>query len=169
MFKIKLDDLSGKDIFCLLEEHMQDMRATSPIESVHALDLEALKEPTVQFWTIWDDQALAGCGALKKINEQHAEIKSMRTSSHYKKQGVASNMLMHIIEQAKESGFSRLSLETGSMDYFLAAHGLYLKHGFEFCGPFADYQDDPNSKFMSLDLVKIQLNKIYCPFNMTNY
>lgn len=153
--KIKLDDLSGKEIFSLLQEHLDDMKATSPPESVHALNLEALKDPSVYFWTIWDEKVLAGCGAFKKLDQQHAEIKSMRTSSLYKKKGVASKLLIHIIEQAKLSGITRLSLETGSMDYFLPAHRLYLKHGFNFCAPFSDYEEDPNSKFMSLDLVKV--------------
>ncbi|WP_298940663.1 GNAT family N-acetyltransferase [uncultured Psychromonas sp.] len=153
--KIKLDDLSGNEIFSLLQEHLEDMRATSPPESVHALNLEALKDPSVQFWTIWDGQILAGCGAFKKLDPKHAEIKSMRTSSLYKNQGVASKLLMHIIEQAKLSGMNRLSLETGAMDYFVPAHALYLKHGFSFCAPFSDYKEDPNSKFMSLDLVKM--------------
>ena len=153
--KIKLDDLSGNEIFSLLQEHLEDMRSTSPLESVHALNLEALKDPSVQFWTIWDGQILAGCGAFKKLDPKHAEIKSMRTSSFYKNQGVASKLLMHIIEQAKLSGMNRLSLETGAMDYFVPAHALYLKHGFSFCAPFSDYKEDPNSKFMSLDLVKM--------------
>lgn len=153
--KIKLDDLTSKEIFSLLQEHLDDMKATSPPESVHALNLEALKDPSVYLWSIWDGQILAGCGAFKKLDQQHAEIKSMRTSSLYKKQGVASKLLIHIIEQAKLCGITRLSLETGSMDYFLPAHSLYLKHGFSFCAPFSDYEEDPNSKFMSLDLVKV--------------
>ncbi|WP_025564655.1 GNAT family N-acetyltransferase [Psychromonas sp. SP041] len=153
--KITLDDLLGTEIFSLLQEHLEDMKATSPPESVHALNLEALKDPSVQFWTLWDEQMLAGCGAFKKLDSKHAEIKSMRTSNGYKNQGVASKLLIHIIEQAKLSGMSRLSLETGSMDYFLPAHALYLKHGFSFCAPFADYEEDPNSKFMSLDLVQL--------------
>lgn len=151
-FSIKLDDLSGNEIIFLLQEHLQDMHATSPPESVHALDLEGLKDPSVKFWTIWDGENLAGCAALKQLNEQQAEIKSMRTAKHYKHRGVASRLLQHIITQAKLKEFNQLSLETGSMDYFLPAHALYLKHGFTFCGPFSDYQADPNSKFMSLDL-----------------
>jgi len=152
VFKIKLDDLTGTEIFDLLQEHLGDMQATSPPESKHALDLAALKDSSIKFWTIWEGDSLAGCGAYKIIDVKHAEIKSMRTSSNYKNKGVASTLLVHIIEQAKLSGFERLSLETGSMDYFVPAHRLYKKHGFNFCGPFADYKDDPNSKFMSLDL-----------------
>jgi putative acetyltransferase len=153
VYNIKLDDLSGKPIFDLLQEHLADMNAMSPPESVHALDLDALKHESVKFWTIWDGEILAGCGAFKQIDVGHAEVKSMRTSSHYKNKGVASQLLVHIVEQATQSGFKKLSLETGSMDYFTPAHGLYQKYGFSFCGPFSDYQEDPNSKFMSLDLI----------------
>jgi len=155
MFEIRLDDLSGYQILELLQEHLDDMQATSPPESKHALDLEDLKDPSVKFWTIWDGNSLAGCGAFKKIATGHAEIKSMRTSQNFKNKGVASALLIHIIDQAKTIGFKKLSLETGSMDYFVPAHHLYQKHGFEFCGPFADYVDDPNSKFMSLNLTKL--------------
>ena len=153
MFKIKLDDLSGEEVFALLQEHLEDMKATSPPESKHALDLDGLKDSSVKFWTIWDGKELAGCGAFKILDSENAEIKSMRTSNDYQNKGVASKLLIHIIEQAKVIGLKKLSLETGSMDYFVPAHGLYKKHGFSFCGPFSNYKEDPNSKFMSLELV----------------
>ena len=152
MFEVRRDDLSGHAIFCLLQQHLDDMKAISPPESVHALDLDGLKEPSVKFWTIWEGNSLAGCGALKLIDAEHAEIKSMRTSLNYRSKGVASRVLKHIIEQAKLRGIKMLSLETGTMDYFTPAHGLYKKHGFHFCEPFADYKEDPNSFFMSLSL-----------------
>jgi len=153
--QIKLDDLSSIEVALLLQEHLQEMRATSPLDSVHALDLTELKDASVQFWTAWDGKELAGCAAIKKLDDQYAEIKSMRTAKKFKHQGVASQLLQHIIVQAKVCEYKYLSLETGSMDYFLPAHALYLKHGFTFCGPFSDYQEDPNSKFMSLDLTHI--------------
>lgn len=152
MYKIKLDDLSGKEVFSLLQEHLKDMQATSPPESKHALDLNELKHPSVSFWTIWEGNSLAGCGAFKKLDAHHAEIKSMKTSTHYKNKGVASKLLMHIVEQATLSGLKKLSLETGSADYFNPAQGLYLKHGFSFCAPFANYKEDPYSRFMTLNL-----------------
>ncbi|MGB0938948.1 MAG: GNAT family N-acetyltransferase [Colwellia sp.] len=152
MFEIKLDDLSGKEIIALLEEHLADMQATSPPESKHALDLDGLKAPQVKFWTIWDGEKLAGCAAYKELDEHHAEIKSMRTASDYRGKGVASKLLNHLIQDAQLSGYQRLSLETGSMDYFKPARELYTKHGFHFCQPFSDYVEDPNSQFMSLKL-----------------
>ncbi|MGR6504013.1 GNAT family N-acetyltransferase [Shewanella sp. Koi 1] len=147
--KIILDDLKGPEIAALLTEHLEDMRATSPPESVHALDLDGLRQPNIRFWTLWDGRNLAGCGALKWLDAEHAEIKSMRTATTYKQQGIASKVLQHLINDAKAAGVQRLSLETGSMAFFQPARNLYAKFGFELCGPFADYVLDPNSLFMT--------------------
>ncbi len=147
--KIIKDDLTNPQVILLLEEHMKDMQATSPPESVHALDIEKLRNSHVIFWSIWDDENLAGCGAYVELDKFHAEIKSMRTSSNYKNRGVASLMLKHIIKEAKTKGYTRLSLETGSMSYFEPARQLYLKHGFEYTTPFSNYTDDPNSQFLT--------------------
>lgn len=136
----------------MLQEHLDDMRATSPPESVHALDLNGLRQPNIRFWTLWDDRNLAGCGALKWLDAEHAEIKSMRTAATYKQQGVASQILQHLINDAKAAGVQRLSLETGSMTFFQPARSLYAKFGFELCGPFADYVLDPNSVFMTKNI-----------------
>ena len=150
--KIILDDLKGPEIAALLTEHLEDMRATSPPESVHALDLDGLRQPNIRFWTLWDGRNLAGCGALKWLDAEHAEIKSMRTAATYKQQGIASKVLQHLINDAKAAGVQRLSLETGSMAFFQPARNLYAKFGFELCGPFADYTLDPNSLFMTKKL-----------------
>uniref|UniRef100_Q0HQC9 GCN5-related N-acetyltransferase n=1 Tax=Shewanella sp. (strain MR-7) TaxID=60481 RepID=Q0HQC9_SHESR len=147
--KIILDDLKGPEIAALLTEHLEDMRATSPPESVHALDLDGLRQPNIRFWTLWDGRNLAGCGALKWLDAEHAEIKSMRTAATYKQQGIASKVLQHLINDAKAAGVQRLSLETGSMAFFNPARRLYCKFGFEICGPFDGYQLDPNSVFMT--------------------
>ncbi|MCL1121860.1 GNAT family N-acetyltransferase [Shewanella seohaensis] len=150
--KIILDDLKGPEIAALLTEHLEDMRATSPPESVHALDLDGLRQPNIRFWTLWDGRNLAGCGALKWLDAEHAEIKSMRTATTYKQQGIASKVLQHLINDAKAAGVQRLSLETGSMAFFQPARNLYAKFGFELCGPFADYVLNPNSLFMTKKL-----------------
>ncbi|MFB2729456.1 GNAT family N-acetyltransferase [Shewanella mangrovisoli] len=150
--KIILDDLKGPEIAALLTEHLEDMRVTSPPESVHALDLDGLRQPNIRFWTLWDGRNLAGCGALKWLDAEHAEIKSMRTAATYKQQGIASKVLQHLINDAKAAGVQRLSLETGSMAFFQPARNLYAKFGFELCGPFADYVLDPNSLFMTKKL-----------------
>lgn len=152
MFEIKLDNLLGKEIVFLLEEHLNDMRATSPPESIHALDLAKLKDPSVQFWTIWKGRCLAGCGAIKSLDGAHGEIKSMRTANNFQKQGVGSILLIYMLKEARLLGYKKLSLETGTMDFFKPAHNLYEKYGFKDCAPFGDYSEDPYSKFMTLDL-----------------
>jgi len=121
----------------------------SPPTSVHALDLSALAKPGITFWSVWQDDKLAGCGALKEIDKLHGEIKSMRTSKDFLRQGVAKLLLEHIISQACSRGYQQISLETGTMEAFKPAQKLYQQLGFEVCLPFADYQEDPYSTFMS--------------------
>ncbi|GAA4355131.1 GNAT family N-acetyltransferase [Kangiella marina] len=149
---IKVDDLKGPEIAQLLNQHLEEMRATSPPESKHALDLNALRSNDITFWTLWDNDKLAGCIALKKLDERHAEIKSMRTAPDYARRGVATRLLEHLILESQKQGYHRLSLETGSMPYFNPARQLYQKHGFKLCEPFADYREDPNSVFMTKSL-----------------
>lgn len=150
--EIKVDNLTGAEIISLLQEHLNDMYLTSPPESVHALDLDALRKPEITFWTLWSDNKLAGCGAIKELDSAHAEIKSMRTSHEFRRQGVAAKMMAHILATAKSRNYQRLSLETGSMEYFAPARKLYESFGFEYCPPFGDYWDDPNSAFMTKQL-----------------
>jgi putative acetyltransferase len=147
--EVKADDLTGADIAAFLAEHVQEMRAMSPLESMHALDLAELREPGITFWSVWDAGQLVGCGAIKKLDDDHAEVKSMRVAADRKRSGIASAMLAHIVEEAQARGFSRLSLETGSSAHFEPARKLYEKFGFEYCGPFADYRLDPHSVFMT--------------------
>ena len=146
---IKLDDLSGGEVISLLEEHLADMYATSPAESVHALDIDALKSPTITFYSCWKNGELLGCAALRELNSQHVELKSMRTATNARNLGVASTLLQHLLAIATERNYQRISLETGSMDFFKPARTLYKKFGFEYCGPFGDYQLDENSRFMT--------------------
>jgi putative acetyltransferase len=133
---IRQDDLSGSPIAELLREHLRSLQLVTPPESCHALDINALKNPGVIFWSAWDGSDLAGCGALKELDDKHAEIKSMRTVSAYLRKGVATKMLQHIIEEAKRRGYRRLSLETGSTEPFEPARRLYASFGFKDCGPF---------------------------------
>ena len=149
---IKIDDLTGLEIYKLLEEHLQSMALHSPPESVHALDIEALRQPDITFWTVWEQDELLGCGALKELDAHHAEIKSMRTSALHLRKGVAKNLLKHILEEARRRGYVRLSLETGSAEAFEPARQLYARFGFIYCEPFADYVEDPYSVFMTKEL-----------------
>lgn len=150
--QIILDDLTHPKVALILQEHLNDMHAISPAESVHALDLEKLRQSNISFWTAWQQDDLLGCGALKTLSAIHGEIKSMRTSREHLRKGVAAKILEHIIQQAKTRNLLHLSLETGSQTFFQPAIKLYKSFGFQFCGPFADYKDDPNSKFMTLAL-----------------
>jgi putative acetyltransferase len=152
LVNIKIDDLKGSEIYELLQEHLRNMALHSPPESVHAMDIEALRKPEITFWTVWESGELLGCGALKELDSQHAEIKSMRTASLHLRKGVAKNLLNHILEEAKRRGYSRLSLETGSMEAFEPARQLYANFGFTYCEPFADYVEDPYSVFMTREL-----------------
>lgn len=150
--EIRVDDLSGSEVIELLHEHLRCMAQVSPPESCHALNLEGLRQPDITFWSIWNGSDLAGCGALKELNPHHGEIKSMRTAYAHQRKGVASQMLRHLIEEAKRRGYRRLSLETGAMEYFEPARRLYASFGFICCGPFGTYGEDPNSVFMTKEL-----------------
>ena len=150
--EIRIDDLRGAEIARLLEEHLRSMHSLSPAESVHALPIEGLRKPEVTFWSVWQGAELLGCGALKELDARHGEIKSMRTAARHLRKGVAARMVQHILEEAGKRGYRRLSLETGSMAAFAPARSLYAKFGFQPCGPFADYSEDPNSVFMTREL-----------------
>jgi putative acetyltransferase len=147
--RIAVDDLSGPEIAGFLDEHVRQMHAISPPESVHALDLEALRASGITFWSAHDEGVLVGCGALKRLDATHGELKSMRTATARRGRGYGSLLLAHIIEEARTTGLTRLSLETGAEDFFRPARRLYEKFGFERCAPFADYRPDPLSVFMT--------------------
>jgi putative acetyltransferase len=174
--KIAIDSPARDDVRRLLDEHLTDMFATSPAESVHALDHSALLAPTITFWTARDDDGtLLGCGALSRLDVPgdparsgqdqtglahtgpsstgpHGEIKSMRTAAHARGRGVASALLDAVLAEARRREYTRISLETGPQDYFAPARRLYARHGFTECGPFGSYTLDPYSVFMTLEL-----------------
>jgi putative acetyltransferase len=150
--EIKIDNLTKPEVISLINEHLHGMTLHSPPESIHALGLEKLKKPEITFWTAWGGEQLMGCGALKELDRKHGELKSMRTASAHLRKGVAQGMLEHIIKEAQRRGYTRLSLETGSMEGFIPARKLYEKYGFHYCSPFGDYADDPNSVFMTKTL-----------------
>ena len=147
--EIRVDDLSGPAIARLLQEHLQSMHLLSPPESVHALDLEGLRQAEITFWSAWQESELLGCGALKELDARHGEIKSMRTATVHLRKGVAAGLMRRILDEAKRRSYRRLSLETGAMEAFAPARSLYARFGFQLCGPFADYVEDPNSVFMT--------------------
>ena len=150
--EIKIDDLTGPEIYDLLDEHLHSMHSLSPPKSVHALDIEALRKSDITLWTAWEAGELLGCGALKQLNSTHAEIKSMRTATQHVRKGVAKFIVAHIIAVGQSRSYARLSLETGSEEAFEPARRLYSSFGFVECEPFADYLPDPLSTFMTLGL-----------------
>lgn len=136
----------------LLEDHLADMYATSPAESVHALDVSGLSTPDVTFWTIAEGDRLVGCVALKQLDDAHGELKSMRTDAAVRGRGLGARLLEHVLAEARRRAYRRVSLETGSQEFFRPARTLYAKYGFRECDPFGDYRPDPNSVFMTLEL-----------------
>ena len=162
MIHIERDDPARGDVHQLLSEHLADMFATSPAESVHALGHSALSEPSITFWTARENGELLGCGALKlldspdaatqAISAHYGEVKSMRTTASARGRGVATLMLKHIVDEARSRDYERICLETGTEEYFTPARRLYVSNGFTECPPFADYTLDPNSVFMELRL-----------------
>jgi putative acetyltransferase len=145
-------DFSDPRVIDLLRTHLTSARAETAPGSAHALDLNGLQSPDIDFWTMWEGEVLLGVGALKRLPGDHGEVKSMHTAQSMRRRGAGSAMLRHIIATARAGGLTRLSLETGSWEYFRPAQALYRRHGFVECPPFADYVADPNSVFMSLDL-----------------
>jgi len=147
--EIEVDDLTSPDIIQLLGEHLASATLHSPPESIHALDLDGLRQPNITFWSARQGSELLGCCALKELDSRHGEIKSMRTASGHLRKGVAARLLEHLLGEAARRGYQQLSLETGSMEAFAPARRLYSRFGFRACGPFADYVEDPYSVFMT--------------------
>ena len=152
MVRIIAGDLDDPRVIELLRTHVTLARAQTAPGSAHALDVPGLKAPEIRFWTAWDGEDLVGCGALKRLSAEHGEVKSMHTAQVARRAGVGGVLLRHIIDAARAGGLRRLSLETGSWDYFKPARAFYASHGFVECGPFAPYVADPNSVFMTLNL-----------------
>ena len=146
---IREDDLSSDESQSIVREHMAGMLENTPLESVHALPLEKLRQAHVTFWTAWVGVELCGCGALQTLDPHHGELKSMRTREKFLRQGVGQAVLSYIVTEACARGLKRLSLETGSAESFAAARSMYLRNGFEICSPFGDYKLDPQSVFMT--------------------
>ena len=150
--EIREDDLTGPEIAALLEEHLAEMHRVTPAGSVHALELERLRAPGITFWSAWSGAELVGCGALKELGPDRGEVKSMRTAAAHRRRGVAARMLEHVMAEARRRGYRWLFLETGAGAPFAPARALYRSYGFEPCGPFEGYTDDPNSAFLTKEL-----------------
>lgn len=150
--KIRAGGLDHPEVVTLLEAHFADMLAASPPGTCHFLDLSKLAQDDVAFFTAWDGETLLGCGALKTLDPDHGEIKSMRTTDAARRRGIGAALLTHIEAEAKRRGITRLSLETGTGEYFEAAHGLYRRFGYGYCAPFSDYETTEFNVFMTRTL-----------------
>ena len=133
----------------LLTKHFIELRAASPEGSAHVLDIPGLKVNSIKFWSLWDDKKLIGCGALKFINEEHGEFKSIRIHDDFRKKGLGTEVINHLINEAKKLKIKRLSIETGAGDFFIPARKLFEKAGFTPCKPFAHYKEDVNSVYLT--------------------
>jgi putative acetyltransferase len=150
---VRVDDLASAEVGALIAEHLSGMRGNSPPGHVHALAIEGLRRPEVTFWSAWKGDALCGCGALKALGPDAGEVKSMRTRAAFLRQGVGQTVLDEIVRTARARGYASLFLETGTGEAFAAAHALYLRNGFEWCGRFGDYEATDFNVFMHKGLL----------------
>ena len=145
-------NFDNSDVNDLLKKHFIELRSVSPAGSTHVLDIDGLKDPSIKFWSLWEDNKLVGCGALKFLEKNHGEFKSIRVADEFKKRGAGERIINHLIEEAKKLKISKLSIETGAGEFFLPARKLFSKFGFKKCPPFAHYKEDPNSCYYTLNL-----------------
>ena len=138
----------------LLKKHFVELKSVSPEGSAHVLDIEGLKDDTIKFWSLWEDDQLIGCGALKFLDEEHGEFKSIRLADKFRKKGNGIKIIKHLIEEAKKLNIKKISLETGAGNFFKAARELFILCGFKTCEPFAHYKKDVNSVYMSTIIKK---------------
>ena len=145
-------NFDNSEVNDLLKKHFIELRSVSPAGSTHVLDINGLKDQSIKFWSLWEDNKLIGCGALKFLEKKHGEFKSIRVVDEFRKKGIGERIINHLIGEAKKVKISKLSIETGSGEFFLPARNLFSKFGFKTCPPFAHYKDDPNSCYYTLNL-----------------
>ena len=150
MLKSIEGNFNNPEVHELLIKHFIELRSVSPEGSAHVLDIAGLQDPSIKFWSLWEESDLMGSGALKFLDKEHGEFKSIRVSDKFRKNGNGSKVINHLINEAKKLKIKRLSLETGSGKFFMPARKLFVKYGFKICKPFSDYEDDINSVYMSM-------------------
>ena len=136
----------------LLTKHFIELRSVSPEGSSHVLDIPGLKDPSIKFWSLWENNELIGCGALKLFDPEHGEFKSIRVADQFRRQRFGEKIISHLIDRAKQLGIKRLSIETGAGEFFAPARKLFKSFEFKECPPFAHYKEDPNSCYYTLEL-----------------
>ena len=152
MLKSIEGNFDNPEVHEFLTKHFIELRSVSPEDSCHVLDIAGLKDSSIKFWSLWDGNNLMGSGALKFLDKEHGEFKSIRVSDKFRGKGNGSKVINHLINEAKKLNIKRLSLETGAGDFFLAARKLFLKCGFETCEPFSNYKDNINSVYMTMQI-----------------
>ena len=150
MLKSIEGNFDNPEVHELLIKHFIELRSVSPEGSTHVLDIAGLKDPFIKFWSLWDENNLIGIGALKFLDKEHGEFKSIRVSDKFKDKRNGSKIINHLINEAKKLNIKRLSLETGAGEFFLAARKLFNKCGFKTCKPFSHYKNDINSVYMTM-------------------
>ena len=150
MLKSIEGNFDNPEVHELLLKHFAELRAASPEGSAHVLDIPGLKDKSIKFWSLWNKDMLMGCGALKFLEKEHGEFKSIRIHDNFRRMGNGISVINHLINEAKKLKIKRLSLETGSGKFFMPARKLFVKYGFKICKPFSDYEDDINSVYMTL-------------------
>ena len=150
--KVIENNFDNAEVNHLLTKHFIELRSVSPDDSCHVLDIKGLKDSSIKFWSFWDNNQLIGCAALKFLDDEHGEFKSIRVEDNSRGKGVGEKIISHLIKFAKNEGIKRLSIETGAGDFFKSARKLFKKFGFKTCRPFADYKEDPNSCYFDLEI-----------------
>tara|TARA_Y100000996_G_scaffold405400_1_gene380510 strand:+ start:241 stop:696 length:456 start_codon:yes stop_codon:yes gene_type:complete len=145
-------NFDNSEVNDLLNKHFIELRSVSPAGSTHVLDIDGLKDQSIKFWSLWENDELIGCGALKFLEKNHGEFKSIRVANKFRKKGMGERIINHLIEEAKKLKISKLSIETGAGEFFLPARKLFTKFGFKICLPFAHYKEDTNSCYYTLNL-----------------
>ena len=145
-------NFENSKVNALLKKHFIELRSVSPSGSTHVLDIAGLKDKSIKFWSLWENNELVGCGALKFLDNQHGEFKSIRVADEFRKKGIGEKIIKHLIDEAKKLNIKKLSIETGAGQFFLPARNLFTKFGFKPCPPFAHYKEDLNSCYYTIDL-----------------
>ena len=147
-------NFDNQEVDQLLKKHFIELRSVSPAGSAHVLDIDGLKDPSIKFWSLWENEKLMGCGALKFLNENHGEFKSIRVADLYRGKGYGEKIITYLIQKSKKLNIKRISIETGSGEFFKSARKLFKKSGFKECEPFSHYKFDANSCYMTLSILK---------------
>ena len=150
MLKSIEDNFDNEEVHELLIKHFIELRSVSPKDSCHVISIEGLKDPSIKFWSLWEKNDLIGSGALKFLDKEHGEFKSIRVNDKFKNKGYGLKIVNHLINEAKKLNIKKLSLETGSGKFFIPARKLFVKCGFKVCNPFSHYENDINSVYMSM-------------------